>query len=151
MIATHGADLALILPTGKPPHPHVNECPGCDQPTMTTALVALVYTFEPCGCDHVPYTHLVETPWHRSCFTLANQPAPEPCARPDVPSSADWWVLVEFNQASGVPSDVEGIYHGRDSAEESRAHNQDVTDRIGRRDTYRTGYVVFTDPPERGM
>jgi len=65
VIATHGADLVKILPG---PHSHRHDCPECGQSIMQTAIVDLVYTFEVCTCDEVPYTHLMETIWHRRCF-----------------------------------------------------------------------------------
>lgn len=45
-----------------------NECPGCGQSIMRTAIVNLVYTFMECGCDQATYKHLVERLWHPDCY-----------------------------------------------------------------------------------
>lgn len=45
-------------------------CPACGKDIVTTALVDIVYTFEPCSCEAANYQHLVETLWHRRCFKM---------------------------------------------------------------------------------
>jgi hypothetical protein len=50
-------------------HPWVRKCGVCKEEVGRTALVDLVYTWEACGCDFVPYSHLVEHIYHKRCFT----------------------------------------------------------------------------------
>lgn len=45
------------------------DCGVCGKDCLRTAMVDLVYTFEPCKCDIEPrYEHLVEHLYHRRCF-----------------------------------------------------------------------------------
>lgn len=43
-------------------------CPTCKKDCSTVALVRLVYVFTTCKCKEAPFTHLVETVYHRECF-----------------------------------------------------------------------------------
>jgi hypothetical protein len=49
-------------------------CPVCERDCMGSALPNLVYTFETCTCPAVPYPHLTEQLWHRTCFQNACLP-----------------------------------------------------------------------------
>lgn len=46
-------------------------CPGCKEDISGVALTNLVYTFQACKCKKYPYTHLIETLWHQTCFQKA--------------------------------------------------------------------------------
>lgn len=43
-------------------------CGPCSLDVSRTALTELVYFFGECECEQVPYLHLTERVWHRSCF-----------------------------------------------------------------------------------
>lgn len=43
-------------------------CPGEGDNLSTVGLVDLAYTFEVCKCPLVPYDHLAEQLWHRTCL-----------------------------------------------------------------------------------
>lgn len=58
-------------------HPDKDLCPFCGKDYRNTALVDVVYAFEPCRCSKADYEHLVETTYHRDCFMAAN-PYPYP-------------------------------------------------------------------------
>ena len=49
-------------------HESKSTCPGCGESVNRVGLTKLVYVFEPCDCDHMPYTHLTERLWHAQCF-----------------------------------------------------------------------------------
>lgn len=64
-IATHGQDVVRIW---RKDHARNRACRVCGGDTHRAAMVHLAYTFEACNCPSAPYTHLVETLWHRRCF-----------------------------------------------------------------------------------
>lgn len=66
-----GADMVLSFHAS---HPARKSCGGCAKDIMRTGITSLVYTFETCSCDQAEYTHLVETPWHRSCLVKFETP-----------------------------------------------------------------------------
>ena len=55
-------------------HDSADACPGCDAPVTTAGITKLVYTYEVCDCGFPDFDHLVETLWHRACFSTAPCP-----------------------------------------------------------------------------
>ena len=51
-------------------------CPVCFKDCMRIGITKLVYSYEVCRCDAVPYAHLLERLWHRECFINAKGAVP---------------------------------------------------------------------------
>jgi hypothetical protein len=69
-------DAGLLFTWWEAKHDHgrPDACPGCGAPMSTTGITRLVYTFEVCSCGEPGFDHLVETLWHRACFSTAPCP-----------------------------------------------------------------------------
>jgi hypothetical protein len=62
-------------------HPYARKCPRCSEDMGRVGLTSIVYTFEVCDCDLADYDHLIETLYHRDCFSESTRPKPEGVAR----------------------------------------------------------------------
>jgi len=58
----------MLLEYWRTRHEQSDTCPRCSQALSRTAIIYIVYTFQPCSCGDPQYEHLVEQAWHRVCF-----------------------------------------------------------------------------------
>lgn len=73
LVITQGDDGPILESLWRGIPHNRNECPGCEGvrgSVMRVAIQKLVYSFEPCGCEEVGYSHLVERLWHPACYLL---------------------------------------------------------------------------------
>jgi hypothetical protein len=94
-IATHGGDLAKIW---RPDHSRGGGCPECGHDITRVGLPDLAWTFERCECDQVPYAHLTEVAWHRSCLQNAGASSADHAPVYDTPETVE----AKFKQAAMI-------------------------------------------------